>query len=356
MAGPDRGLRPPIFADPETYLLSESQSNNSVFPFAIRWQDEHRWNHWLETGFGKKEIVSLGTVGSLTKKGALIEPGIRIIAAVAQLAQVAQTVKNHGLGTPLPVLFYPAYINATANSGSVDLNLQYASLFHDMAERYFEIFHPDLPSPQSLVDQPSGVEELEKIAPNLIGQLQPQTIEEILQMALNHNLNPNISNPELIHRSVLYLLAHYLAYGWGKMSSYVTNGRQRLFVVPQSEAEFQTMLEREFKVVSQYIPLTPLTDNEIGDVVLGFSNTLRTPHYYAHVNEPSIMHLNDRLRTRNELAHKINSKGINGSAQTEIWTAIEYLIKCVGKDNIPILMNKVILPYKTALIELSNLL
>ncbi len=342
-------LKPPIYNDAAAYYSGEKPSNHPIWPFALRWQDERRWDAWVKKGFDGTQLVTIGTVGALNKEGDLIEPGVRAIASIAQIAHVAERMKEHGLGIPQPTFLYPANANATANNGSVKANLAYGRAYHQMATDYFHTFHPELPPPMALVDKVEGMEELLTVAPIIANELNPDNIKTLLSMAEKYYMDSNADRYSMATRSTAYFLVHFYAYGLGRNHNYLDNGVPRIFVVPQSESLFQDMLEQETELVARYLPITPLSNDDSGDTIVGYSTILTTPPYFIHHNEPTIMSINGHFPTANELSRR---GGINGNVQQEILNAVT-ILRQDTKERLGQLINEVIHPYREALLEMQ---
>jgi hypothetical protein len=341
----DKLKRPNIYNDPTARLIGETLTTHPVWSFSLRYQDEARWDNWINDGFGNIQVVSLGTVGALNKEGEIIEPGFRLIASVAQLANTVEQMKKHGLSTPTPTILYPIYANASANKGNPEINLQYAFQHYLMAVLYFQIFHPDIPIPEALIDKPEGMDELLQKAPLILPYMQQHNMEKLVAMA--RKFYREEESEEMVIRSLAYLLPHFFVYGFARNVKYLDNGKKRIMLMPQSEAMFTDLLMEEYNAVEKAIPLKPLTDDETGDTIVVYSDILTSPPYFTNKKEPTLMQIRNRFPTMKNL------QGMNGLAAKEVLRAVQILEKDTG-GKIDDLFALVINPYIEAVSNLQH--
>jgi len=335
--------------------------------FTIRWQDEARFEAWINQGFADKELAILGPPQVTT-------PGIRLLAPIIEMAQTLETIRQHGLKLPTPSILAPIHINAWANNVEIEDNKKMAGLFHQLAINYFYAFHPKLaqeltalaiknfaeaspnqPIPNDLpiinlkTDQPEGVTSIAQAASQLKDQLSAATIEALLGKAVNH---ANGQTDLLKEKVTGYLLAHYTVYGWLNLPEYYPITKPTLYQVPQSEAQFDQLMEDEVEQVKTVLPETQEPDLENqGLVVVGFSDVLRSAHYYPHQGEPSLSACKNRWPTLNQLSRVPR---LNGLAREEILKVIALIETDIGgKQNIEKLQQEVLEPLTDQLIELT---
>lgn len=311
----ERDLPRPSIKDYGQWLgISQEASAPSAWPFSVRWQDEQRIDKWLNDGFNDKNLIILGPPQA-------VEPGIRILTPVVEMARTMETMQKNGLGVPTPGICCPIYINAEVNHIPIEKNESMARNYVELAKRYFTVFHPDLPQPRLITDSQSGARLLRNHASQIKDYLSSATLDVLLGMAEKHSNGD--TQESLIESTTAYLLAHYAVYGYVSMPEYYALDQQTLMLVPQSEQKFHNLMEAEIKNIIPTLPniSSPTNDGE-GSIVIGYSNILKSAHYYPHQGERSLTDCGSLWPTKNQLSRQA---GLNGRARDEIWEAVQLI-------------------------------
>ncbi len=343
--------KPRIHYDTATSYDSKEEEPKSMFGFDIRWQDEERWNAWASDGLRTSRITAIGCVGSVDQTGEFLEPGIRGLAFIAHLAQEAEKLRKIGLDEPQIDIFYPAAINALANSGDTRKNQRYAVAYHRLIEGYFQTFHPNLSRPHALFDNPQGIPHIQETARQILTNVSHKTMSALMGMATKYNLTDERPPKEIQQGAIEYLLAHYFAYGRAVNTDYINLGiSRRLFIAPQSEMRFQNLMDDEHEIISHHIPIVGLTEDGSGNTIIGYSISFTSAPYYRHRNEPSILTVDRQLPTSSQYSRH----GIPGLVLEEIKSSIALLQEDTG-GNIDRLHENVINPFKQRLARLESM-
>lgn len=294
--------------------VSQETNTPSVWPFDVRWQDKKRIDKWIQEGFGSKDLVILGPPQA-------VDPGIRILTPIVEMARTMETLRENGLGTPAPEICCPIYINADVNRVPIEENKSMAREYTKLAQKYFALFHPDLPQPRLITDSQAGVQLLNTYASQVKNLLSSQTLDVLLRMAEKHTNGKD--QESLVESTTAYLLAHYAVYGYVSLPEYYALERPTIMLVPQSEQEFHTLMDAEIDAIGSTLPgVSPPTDDENGPMIIGYSHTLKTAHYYPHEGEPDLEKCRNMWPTWNQLSRQ---GGLNGRARNAIWDAVQLI-------------------------------
>lgn len=333
----ERDLPRPSIKDYGQWLgISQEASAPSAWPFSVRWQDEQRIDKWLNEGFDGKNLIILGPPQA-------VDPGIRILIPIVEMVQTMEIMRENGFGLPAPGIRCPIYINAEVNHIPIEENESMAKSYIELAKRYFTVFHPDLPQPRLITDSQSGAGLLRNHASQIKGLLSSSTLDVLLGMAEKHSNGD--TQESLVESTTAYLLAHYAVYGYGSLPEYYTLEKQTLMLVSQSEQKFHNLMEAEIKNIVSTLPDVSLPTNDgNGSMVIGYSNVLKTAHYYPHKGERSLAQCNNLWPTTNQLSRQT---GLNGKARDEILAAIHVIEADISKnyprlEAIQILQNEVL--------------
>jgi hypothetical protein len=307
-----------------------------VWPFSIRWQDEKRADKWLSEGFSGKDLIILGPPQAVIS-------GVRILTPIVEMAKTMEIIRENNLGMPNPGIFCPIYINAEVNHIAIEENELMAENYTELAEKYFAVFHPNLPQPRLITDSQPGAQLLRTTASQVKNYLSPQTLEMLLNMAGKHSKSDN--QELLVESTTAYLLAHYVVYDYLPLPEYCNLKQQTLMLVPQSEQKFHDLMNAEIHNIVSVLPEVSLpTDDETGSMIIGYSHALKTAHYYPHQGERSLAQCRNVWPTRNQLSRQA---GLNGRAKDEIWEAVQLIEADISQnmaraEGIRILQNRVL--------------
>lgn len=307
---------------------SESGNSSDSWPFSVPYEHQFRFEEWLRAY--PKSIVILGPPQVVKS------PGIRLLGPIVELATTLEIMRASQLPLPEPLILAPIYINSWANSGDPARNSVAAEMFANLAQRYFAVFHPELPTPVLQTDQPQGIDQIAGLAQRLWQQVSLDGQQTLSTMALKHHQNhsdENSTRPE--ERTTAYLLAHYAVYGGLDLPDYYPSPPNPLFLVPQAEATFRRLMGQE---------VNRLLDDRgyLSDpAIMTYSDTVTAPHYYPHRGEPSIAQATNQWPTRNI----ISRLGANGWAQAEIWKVVQMIEENIGgRNNVRKLQQEVLSP------------
>lgn len=284
----------------------------SLWPFEIRQADQLRAERRLASGFAGTDIVTLGPPQASI-------PGVRLIGPIVEMSQSLETMKKYGLGLPYPKIFCPIHINAWANAIPIEANERMAEFYQALARRYFATFHPQLPLPELVVDTPELASAVANHAEAFAQRLPSEVLAELRQMSNNHTSAKRGVEQEV--KAAGYLLAHFVVYGWLPRWFHE---RSTLLLVPGSETRFEELMFNSAPAARDMgLSITIPKEDQEGPLIVGYSTTIRSPHYYCHKGEPTLAACINQWPRPSAIRGGI--KGLNGHAQREIVEVVELI-------------------------------
>ncbi len=303
----------------------ENEPSSSVLP-VMAYDEDHceAWTDMLSgpPGAGDHTIVTLQNVS--------VDPvPVRWLRTIGEAAHTWERLETAGIATPKSwKLLAPLHINAACNDGDAEGALDQAQRLWEFTKRYVGRFHPRVPIPELEVDNPAWVSRLMEHGTNLYPHLPDHVKGTLGAMASKHD-SGNSTDAHVTS----YLLAHYEAYGRldGVSFGGFPKRKNTIFIVPQSEDTFHQLMDLSEDAMNEAgIPPVHMKTN--GNMLM-VSSGLRSPHYYAHKGEPSLVGVTDKDRW--PTVNRLSRKGINGRALEEIIKAVAYIESDIGgKDQI----------------------